>query len=516
MGIRHPRHSAILAVALLGGCGGYSSDSGYGATTANGTDVQGPTTTPGGEQEDDFLALPPAQTEDYVFVANPARNTVSRVRVATLEVITTPVGADPRVAVVTPDQAQAVIFNRADDSVSLLDVETLDQRVVEVRDDLNVLRLSPDSRHAVLWYDVDAVLPTDPPPSGLQSFNEVSFVDLTTGLHSGMAVGFNPQDVVFTPDGALAAIVSDAFLATVDLTATPLVPRLITLTDALVPPQAEEVVLAPDGTFAWVRQFGTTELLVVDLATEAVTPIPVGTNPTDLDLAPDGATVAVVARDAEELWLFDAADPTLPPRILPLPVGVGYGSLAWAHGSDGALLYTTAAPVDRYAWWDAATDAITEHGLVKPVAGVAMAPEGTGALVFHTLENAPGTPTDDPFFSAPALTVLDVSDHQSNPLLLPAAVRGYTIADDGRYGYFSMFDQKFLEVVDFTTLLHTQIPLKSVPVYVGVLPDPDITDGDRPTAWASQDHDLGRISFWDQDLGELETITGFELNAGIE
>jgi hypothetical protein len=32
----------------------------------------------------------------------------------------------------------------------------------------------------------------------------------------------------------------------------------------------------------------------------------------------------------------------------------------------------------------------------------------------------------------------------------------------------------------------------------------------------SQQHDLGRISFYDPDAGALDTLTGFELNAGIE
>jgi len=35
-------------------------------------------------------------------------------------------------------------------------------------------------------------------------------------------------------------------------------------------------------------------------------------------------------------------------------------------------------------------------------------------------------------------------------------------------------------------------------------------------AFASQEHDLGRISFYDTDTEALETITGFELNGEIE
>ena len=42
----------------------------------------------GSEEESDFLALRPATTNTYVFVANPDRNTVTRINVETLEVMT--------------------------------------------------------------------------------------------------------------------------------------------------------------------------------------------------------------------------------------------------------------------------------------------------------------------------------------------------------------------------------------------------------------------------------------------
>ena len=78
-----------------------------------------------------------------------------------------------------------------------------------------------------------------------------------------------------------------------------------------------------------------------------------------------------------------------------------------------------------------------------------------------------------------------------------------------------MEGQPFLEVLDYVTLLPDEIPLKSDPVYVGVLPPLD-GSGEEPPAWVSQDHELGRISFYEPETGTLETITGFELNAAIE
>lgn len=501
---------ALALVATLNGCGGggYWGDSGTDWRPSTGA-ATGGTTPP--ETEGDFLAMPPAQTDQYVFIANPTRNTLSRVTVADLAVITTPVGPDPRLVVTTPDHARVIALNRGDDTVSILDAHTLDQQVVAVRDDLNRLELSPDGRWAVLWHDRNAVLPGDPAPDGLQSFSEASFVEVATGAHSGMAVGYDPHDVVFTPDGDLAVVVTDAHLTLVDLTQTPLTPAIVPLSAALEPPEAEEVVLAPDGRHAFVRQFGATEVLVVDLLARTVASIPVGTNPTDLDLSPDGATAVAITRGSEQLWVIDAVDPANPPTALTLPAGQGYGSIAFDPNGGRAVLYTTALPVDRYALWTQATGEIVEHGLRKPISSVAVDPTGEHVLFFHPDHDAPGADPGDPFTGQFAVSIVALDDDYQNPLLLPAAPLGYVFTDDGRYAYFAMEGQKFLEVLDLPAHLHDQVPLDSVPVYLGAMPVPT-----GAVAWVSQDHELGRISFWDQVAHELDTITGFELNSGIE
>jgi hypothetical protein len=45
--------------------------------------------------------------------------------------------------------------------------------------------------------------------------------------------------------------------------------------------------------------------------------------------------------------------------------------------------------------------------------------------------------------------------------------------------------------------------------HLGVLPGGN-------TAWVSQDHTLGRLSFYEPSTDSLDTITGFELNSEIE
>ncbi len=486
----------------------------YAPSPEPGGDYPGEPTAPP-EDEAAFASLPPSQTDVYVFVPNPDRNTVTRIQVATLAVDTTPVGVDPQLVQTTRDFERAVVFNRGEDTISILDAVTLEQDRVEVRENFNDMRLSPDGEWAVLWHNRANERPDDPPVDGLQSFNEASFVHLETGTHVPMAVGFNPRMVVFTPDGTLAVVVADAYLATVDLTVSEPVPVLIELeADVQAAPRAEEVILAADGSFAWVRQFGATELLVVDLVDGEIATVPAGDNPTDLDLSADGTEAIALARGSQELWVYQADAPELSPRVVPLPSQAGYGSLVVDPVDERGLLYTTASLVERYAVWDRTTDEVRERPLVKPVDGIVIDPTGQSALVFHPPENGPDT--EELFRDSWAITMVSLQDLRTNPLKLPAEPIAFANSTDGAFGFFIMEDQPLLEVLDYATLLHTERTLRSVPEFLGVLPDLDPFDADAPPAWVSQEHPLGRISFFDADDDTLETLTGFELNSEIE
>ena len=463
----------------------------------------------GSEDEDSYLALAPATTDVFVFVANPARNTVTRINVPTLEVITTDVGVDPAVVITTLDYGTAVTFNAGSDDVSIIDAQSLQVTNVDVRDNFNQMKMSPDGRWVAVFHD-PKVEDVDSSGGGAQSFNEISFVDVTTGEHYARVVGFNPRDVQFTEDSTLAVVVSDAYLATVDLlTDEPVVER-IPITDNLIdPPEAEEVLLVPDGSFAFIRQYGVTDLTVVDLRTGLVDLIDVGDNPTDLDVTPDGLQAVAVARGSQELWVYDLGDPYADALVIPTPEDYIFGSVIMSPDNSKGLLYSTASGESVYASWDRTTDEIDVFGLVKPVDNVGVSPDGRVALVFHDKANAAGTDPEDEFYNRYALTLIELEDFFPNPLLLAGEPTSYANTDDGKWGFFIMDGQQYVVAIDYDELIDHEIELKSDPVYLGVLPE-------GHTAYASQEHDLGRISFFDPDTGVVQTITGFELNSGIE
>ncbi len=466
------------------------------------------------ESENSFARLQPAALPEYVFVANPDRNTLSRIQVANLSVLTTEVGVDPSVVLSTPDETKSVVFNKGSNEVSIVDAQAMTVEQVEVREDYNQMSMSPDGNWVVCYYDEASVNPDDPATEGARSFNEVSLVNLETLTHTPMVVGFNPRDVQFSDAGDRAVIVSDAWLAVVNLNSTEVEPVRIQISDDTVdPPEAEEVVLTPDGRYALIRQFAVTDLVLVDLDNGDLEAVAVGDNPTDIDVTPDGNQAIAVARGSSELWIYDLADPTSEPNVVPMPTEEVFGSLVLSPGGDTGILYSTASGAARYGSWDRNENnplkAVTTRALVKPISKVEISPDGSTAVIFHPRENGEDVDTDSFFYNQYALTMIDLDDFFANPLRLVAEPIAYDHTDDGRTGFVVLDGQPYLEVLHYETLLFDEIELKSDPVFLGVLPE-------TRTAFVSQEHDLGRISFYDPDTQELETITGFELNAEIE
>ncbi len=505
------RYLTILALALSG-CAS-EKQSGASFDTGSWTEDDGGWTGGGDsgqpEVEDDFFSLAPSATTAWLFIANPDRDTLTRVAIPALQVVTVKVGDRPIQVATTADYQKAVTFNEGSDSVSVVQAESLAVAEVAVRPNMNRLSLSPDGRFALCWHDPDGDA-VESSGDGARSYTEVSLVDTVALTHTPMVVGFNPRDVQFTADSAAAVVVSDAWLALIDLRQESPAPQRIAISEDLVdPPLAEEVLLAPDGSYALVRQYGARELVVVDLQSAFVQKIEVGANPTDLDITPDGRRAVAVARDDKELWLYDLGDPFAAPEVLALPSTESFGSVVMSPDGQRGLLYSTSSGQSRYGVWDLSTGEIEVRALVKPVAAMGLSPTGGTALAFHPKENG-DTASTSPFYNRYALSMIDVEDDFfTNPLLLAAEPIGYAHSQDGQRGFFIMEKERWLVDLDYETLLFESLELKSDPVYVGVVPESRL-------AWVSQAHDLGRLSFYDPDDGTMQTLTGFELNSGIE
>ncbi len=466
------------------------------------------------EEEDDFVSVAPSAADVFVFIANPNRDSVSKVHVLSRQITTMEVGDEPSQVAVTDDYARAVVFNDGDDSVSVIDVDTDEVSTVAVREDFNFLTLSPSGEHAVCFLNT-ALLDGTENFQGVLSYTEVSIVDLDGMVSHDFSVGFNPRQVKFADDGDRAIIISDEFITTVDLTAAVPEPVLLDLdADPFDPPVAAEVEVEPGGEFAFIRYQTEDAIHVVDLDTGELSWLGAGTNPTDMDLSPDGQQLMVVSRTSRELRIFEATDPSVEPDLLDLPDTETLGSLSMAPVGDMALLYTTAELTDRVTLWDRATDELTVKRLEKPVDQVVMAPDGDSVLVIHSLADVPDE--SDIYSDEYVMTIITLGEdlYVPNAVLLEDPLVSVANFDDGHRAVFMMEENRYVGVIDYDTRLVDDVLVPSLPVHVGVMPAGD--DLPVPVAWVSQDHPLGRISFVDpEDLG-IQTVTGFELNSGIE
>ena len=485
----------------------------------------------GSEAEGDFLSLMPATTNTYVFVANPDRNTVTRISVPSLDVMTVEVGVDPSLVETSSDYTRAVTFNKGSNDISIIDAESLDVTEVTIRDNLNQMRMSPDGNWVICYHDVGAE-GGGSVNGGAVTFNAISIVNLETQEHFEAIVGSYPHDIQFTEDSSMAVVISDDYLASIDLSGESVVPKRIAIADDLInPPRAEEVLLDPNGAYALVRQYAVSDLVLVDLeaSSDQVSTVPCGDNPTDMDVSEDGSQVYVVARGASppadctelleedpeaceqqgELWIYDVSDISdIDTETVVFPVGEIFGQLQLSPDDENGIFYSTQSGQSRMGVWDRNSDDIVVKGLVKPVSSVGLSPTGETTVVFHPRTNG-DTPSTSQFYGSHALSLIDMSDLFSSAYKLVAEPTSFTSTPDGNIGFFIMEGQPYLEMLNYQTLVPSEVRLPSVPVHLGSLPDTN-------TAFVSQEHNLGRISFFDTDVGELQTITGFELNSAID
>ena len=461
----------------------------------------------GSEEEKSILGLRPASTNQYVFVANSDRDTVTRIDVATLEVMTASVGVYPSMVVTSADYTTAVTFNAGSDSISVVDTQTLAVTEVEIRSNLNQMKISPDGRWVICYHDASAE--DDGRVAGAISYNEISVVDIESLNHFETVVGAFPHDVQFTSDSLVAVMVSDDYLAVIDLDPDGPTTQRIPLSDQSVDAlTAEEVLLDPDGQYAIVRQYGAQNLVLVNLLEGVTSSLSVGSNPTDMDLSGSGDEAIVVARGSGELWIYDLDDPEGDPDVVTLPEAMVFGSLVMTPDDERGFLFTTAIDQALYGVWDRMTNEVTVRSLVKPISSFEVSPDGLTGVVFHPQTNG-DLKWDSPFFNHYAMTLIDLSDLFTNPIRLDGKPMAYDNIDDGTRGFVVLEEMPHLIIMDYETLIHDEISLPSEPTFLGILPQ-------TPTVYVSQEHALGRISFFDSVADEIQTITGFELNAAIE
>jgi hypothetical protein len=500
-----------------GGTLGIPNGGGSNAGTAGSSTGGSGGTPPEPEREIESAFEAPVATDRFVWTANPESGNVAVIDATTHAVRLAKAGFRPTTVAGLPgaeDEDGALVLNEGSEDATVLRIDadgTLSSITLETHPGANAVAVSPSGRFAIAWTDATKLDPTKLDPT--DSFQGVTVLSLGEDPASTvLSVGYRPSQVVFDANEERALIVTEPGLSVISLGDDSRVSALAPLSeDPVETPAARDVSITPDGTFALVRLDGSTKLAVVEVASGERDEIELGDFVTDLDLSDDGATAFAVVGSAE------ATVSTL--VVIPVPVETTGGAMyrklevpsvvsrSVSMSPDGslALMYSNAEP-NPYLAVLTSDDGFANHvaralDLKAPVRAVFAAPRGPHGIAFQ--DTAPTSSKRGAF------SLISAEENRAPKIVgTDAPPIAVAFSPDGSNAVIATRDTTNLRygvyLVHLDYLEETLVTLPSPPLAAGIVPLAN-------TAFVSQAHPEGRITFVNLDDGRFKTLTGFEL-----
>ncbi|CAN5506865.1 hypothetical protein BH09ACT8_BH09ACT8_16510 [soil metagenome] len=256
----------------------------------------------------------------------------------------------------------------------------------------------------------------------------------------------------------------------------PVVPGFATTIGAVaIGGYADEVVLSPDGSHAYVSSLGAPGVSVIDTATNSVTATLDVTFPLSIALNPGGNRLYVADGDTETVAVFDTVTNT---RVATISAGGNPADIAF--DPTGSLAYI--AGNDAVSVVDTTTGDVLAAIPVSSVRGLTVSPDGSE---IYTVNGANGTVSviDSATKVVVAKIVIPVGDVTGAPFTAPFDV---TIAPDGRTAYVVDNAGGTVSVIDTGTReITTTTVVGGYPLSVTMSPDGTlvyVTIGSQPMA----------------------------------
>lgn len=321
------------------------------------------------------------------------------------------------------------------------------------------------NRYAVTYVDLSKL--DDVVVDGTASFNEITVVDLNgaSPVATSVVVGFNPRQVVFTPDGSKAVVLSQSFASIVPL-ASPLATVRVPLgaNTAANPVTPETAMTTQDGSAAFVARAGSSDVFVISLDPPSVNIVDVGFSPTRFVASADGGTVVAIAHGLPEVSLVDLA--TLEVRVAAAPGPITDAAVPSDPADRRLLLWGAGSGREEMYALDVDAAAISTIALVNPPTQIAIAPSGA-AVILHEKHPTPGGDNVQQFFDEhDALSVLDPSMHLLTPIALdvpPASVAFFDGANGHTLAAVPLTGSAHLAEIDLDDQLASAVRVSAVP-----------------------------------------------------
>ena len=469
------------------------------------------------EVEEEFT--PPASGERYVYVALTEGDMVARVDSVNLDVTTIEVGGRPTILRTAPGRDLAVVINSSSDSVSIIRTEDGADTVktLNTPPHYNRLAIDPEGEYAVAHFELE-----QPDMQGIGSFQDVSVIRLEKGREAvfNVSVGFRPRQVVFSPDGDMVYVITEDGISVLDLqgmNAGFVAPTVPVSFDPLGEGMPSEVLIGPDGLYAFARWSNIPMVRAIDMLTWELIDTPLSAPPTDIDLSPEGQRLVAVSRSVSEVAVMEVPDDIGDASALLLidcsPSIVGSSIIL--PGGEEALVYTNAYNDKSIHLLNLLTGEKRSALLRKGIRNLSISPDGSTALVLHN--KIPGDPQPGDDFETQLDKRFGFSLLRVDNLFAKLQI---TEADPGSFAYMPNSEAAYLILADPWIALRSVLELNLInfivseytvsshPEEIGVVPG-------TQRLYVSQDHPMGRISFINTINGEMRTVTGFRLNSQI-
>lgn len=485
---------------------------------------------------EEFAVRAVASTDRYVFVPNSADEgtTVARIDGRDLSITPIPVGLNPGEVVAFTNPAGETISVVLVHGTSVAAVIRADANAEQPSDlvhllpvpaEVNALVASDDGRHVFAYSDPDQPLRPGTSVASLQAAALIRVgVTPDEDVAHELSVTRLIRDVEIVDEGRQLYIVGREGVNRIvldEITQGTFVPPLdLQLTDDVFPPTDLEIEVAQDGSFFALRSsaYAGVSLHPVDgdtVGEPLVIELP--GIPTDIDLYVDGGQRLVLAtvRSASTLMIIDVdAAQADPGGYMPQSIavdGASAGLTQLTPDLETALLYSTLPILPTLSVFDFASQALQTHALRNAIRSVAVSPDSRTAIIVHDVRAEDASTF---FQSNHGLTILDIPTGYRRPLTLqgepidivlttPDAERSYLFA---LLASTNKAQQGVLRV-DLRTFRSDFVPLARDPRQLGLV---------AGKIFVAQEATEGRITFIDVETLSQRTLSGYELNAGID
>ena len=360
----------------------------------------------------------------------------------------------------------------------------------------NAMAFNSDASLAVAYLDFSQGDVID--VTGVLNLTEAVFVDMATTEVHRVAVGFAPENVLFTADGSRAVVLSRSQVAVVDLSSWTLVVTYPLTLDSSSQVEPTDVVLTPDGGYALVTIAGSPDLYVLDLEAESIDIVELNGTPSDLQVdTVNDRTIIVYSNRAQvdvlehsyfETTGFDLDEPA---------------SAILATG-DQHLLYNPGSSYHDVYRFNLAAGSVDKYRAENPVEDMYVTEDGALAVATTRPESTYSDGVSGFYDAYYGLSIFDLTtDSTPAALALQSAPVGVQLVSEGGVNTaFVLLDGlDELVQVDLATGSSSSLKLAAPPVGITAIPDGPFV--------VSHESALGLLSFYDVATGEVVSAANF-------